>query len=97
MAWAQFQKSEDATYQDYERVNEAMDVDNNPPEGLIIHAAGEVNGKWKLVDVWESEAAFEKFRDERLMPAVIQAMGQEVVDAGPPATESFEVKHLVKP
>ena len=29
------------------------------------------------------------------MPAVIQAMGEEAVAAGPPPQESFEVKHLV--
>jgi hypothetical protein len=97
MAWAQFQKAEDTAYEDYERVNEAIGVDDNPPDGLIVHAAGEVDGRWLLVDIWESQAAFEKFRDERLMPAVVQVLGQEAVDAGPPPTESFEVKHMVKP
>ena len=62
-----------------------MNVDDDPPEGLIVHAAGEVDGKWRLVDVWESEAAYERFRDSRLMPAVVAALGQEAVDAGPPA------------
>lgn len=68
MPWAQFQKAQDATWDDYERVSEAMDVENNPPEGLIVHAAGEQDGKWRIVAVWESEAAWHRFRDERLMP-----------------------------
>jgi hypothetical protein len=44
-----------------------------------------------------SEAAYNRFREERLMPAVIKAMGEEAVAAGPPPQESFEVKHLVNP
>jgi hypothetical protein len=47
--------------------------------------------------VWESQAAYERFREERLMPAVGQAMGDEAVNAGPPPEESFEAKHIVKP
>ena len=74
-----------------------MGADENPPEGLIVHAAGEENGKWRSVAVWESQAAFERFRDERLLPAARQALGDEMLDAGPPPQESFEVKHIVKP
>jgi heme-degrading monooxygenase HmoA len=85
------------TWSDYEKVTQALNVDGDPPPGLIVHAAGEVDGKWRSVDVWESEADYNRFREERLMPAVIQAMGEEAVAAGPPPQESFEVKHLVTP
>jgi len=97
MAWIQIQKAQEATWADYERISEALDVDEHPPEGLILHAAGEEDGHWRSVDVWESEAAFERFRNERLMPAVVEIMGDAAVAAGPPPTESFEAKHLVKP
>jgi heme-degrading monooxygenase HmoA len=97
MTWVQIQKAQEATWDDYERVAKAVGVDGNPPEGLIVHAAGEENGKWRSVDVWESEAAYQRFRDERLMPAVREAMGEAAIAAGPPPQESFEVKHLVKP
>lgn len=97
MTWVLIQKAEDATWDDYERVAKAVGVDDNPPEGLIMHAAGEENGKWRMVDIWESESAYQRFRDQRLMPAVREAMGEAAVAAGPPPQESFEVKHLVKP
>ena len=97
MAWVLIQKAQEASWADYERVSHAVGGDENAPEGLILHAAGEENGRWRSVSVWESEAAYERFRDERLMPAVRQAMGDEVVDAGPPPQESFEAKHIVKP
>ena len=94
MAWALVQEATEMTWSDYEKVTQALNVDADPPAGLIVHAAGEVDGKWRSVDVWESEADYNRFREERLMPAVIQAMGEEAVAAGPPPQESFEVKHL---
>ena len=97
MAWLQYQKAQEATWEDYERVQKAIGIADNPPEGLILHAAGEEDGRWRMVNVWESEAAFERFRDERLMPAVREAMGEAAIAAGPPPEESFEVKNLVKP
>ena len=97
MAWALVQTATEMTWSDYEKVTQALSVDADPPAGLIVHAAGEVDGKWRSVDVWESEADYNRFREERLMPAVIQAMGEEAVAAGPPPQESFEVKHLVNP
>ena len=97
MAWVQIQKAQEMGWAAYEQVARAVRVDENPPDGLIIHAAGEENGKWLSVDVWESEADYQRFREERLMPAVRQVMGDEMADAGPPPQESFEAKHVVKP
>jgi hypothetical protein len=98
MAWVQIQKAQEMGWEAYEQVARAVGADENPPDGLIIHAAGEQpNGKWLSVDVWESEAAYERFREERLMPAVRQMLGDEAADAGPPPQESFEAKHVVKP
>jgi hypothetical protein len=97
MAWALVQSATEMTWSDYEQVTQALNVDADPPSGLIVHAAGEVDGKWRSVDVWESEADYNRFREERLMPAVIRAMGEEAVAAGPPPQESFEVRHLVNP
>ncbi len=97
MAWALIQQSTEATWADYEEIVKALNVDANPPAGLIVHAAGEVNGKWQSVDVWESQADYDRFREERLMPAVIQAMGEEAVAAGPPPQQSFDVKHIANP
>jgi hypothetical protein len=51
MAWALVQQATEWTWSDYERVAQAVDVDTNPPRGLIVHAAGEVDGKWRSVDV----------------------------------------------
>jgi hypothetical protein len=44
-----------------------------PVEGLLVHAAGQGEKGFRVVDVWESEDAFGRF-GEKLMP-VLQAVG----------------------
>ena len=46
-----------------------------PVEGLLVHSAGEAEGGFRVVDVWESEEAAQRF-GERLMP-VLQEVGVE--------------------
>lgn len=44
---------------------------SNPPQGLVatFGAPGE-HGGWRVVDVWESQADWESFRDDTLIPVV---------------------------
>ena len=95
MTWVQIQRAEEATWEDYERV--AAAVGDTPPPGLLLHAAGEVDGHWQAVSVWESKEAFEAFREERIVPAVTGALGDDLAAAGPPPSEWFEVRHLIGP
>jgi hypothetical protein len=44
-----------------------------PVEGLLVHAAGQGEKGFRVVDVWESEDAFRRF-GEKLMP-ILQAVG----------------------
>ena len=39
------------------------------PEGMLGHTAGKTAKGWCVVDIWESEAAFAKFRESRLEAA----------------------------
>ncbi len=91
MAWAHVQRAEQATWEDYERVARALG--DEPIEGLLTHAAGEIDGRWIAVSTWESKEACEGFRATRLMPAVVSVLGEEFATAGPPPEEWFEVKH----
>ncbi len=93
MAWVLVQKATEATWDDYERVRALVGDDR--PEGLVCHAAGEDGGTWRAVSVWESEDAYARFRDEKLMPAVKQAFGDDPTMQNPPPQESFEAKHLI--
>ena len=40
-----------------------------PPTGAIFQVAGPAEGGWRVITVWESREAQERFRDERLIPA----------------------------
>ena len=82
----------------YDAVDREMDVDGNPPPGLIFHWVGEVDGKWTITDVWESREAYDTFNAERLTPAietVAAAAGMEA-DAEQRTIEA-SVHHFIKP
>jgi hypothetical protein len=95
MPWVQIQKAAQAKWEDYERVQAALDG-GGKPDGLIYHAAGEqTDGRWQAVSIWESEEHYNRFVQDRIVPAVRQALGDEMADAGPPPSESFETKHVI--
>jgi hypothetical protein len=81
----------------YDGVSAAMDLENDPPAGLIFHWAGEVDGKWTVTDVWESRDAHARFRDERLLPAIREVSGMDPAGGPQPTTDEFEVHNYVKP
>lgn len=47
-----------------------LDAENSPPAGGWLRMAGPMAGGWRIVTLWDSEADFERFRDERLVPAL---------------------------
>jgi len=47
------------------------EVGDWPVPGLLVHAAGQGPNGFRVVDVWESEAAMQKFAD-KLMPIMKQ-------------------------
>jgi hypothetical protein len=49
----------------------AMDLEGSPPAGARIRMAGPTADGWRIVSLWDSEADFERFRDERLAPALV--------------------------
>jgi|SRR6266545_8370656 len=89
---------EQSTPEIYDAVAAKLDVENDPPAGMIVHTASAMEGGGvRIVDVWESQEAFEKFRDERLMPALQAVLSEKgITPAGPPTYEFSELHHLVK-
>ncbi len=76
--------------EEFERVDAAIDVRGNHPEGLIFSASGPVEGGWRVIDVWESRAHFDAFAAERIGPAAA-ATGATVQ----PDIEEFPVHEYV--
>ena len=79
----------------YDGVEEALDLASDPPEGLLFHWAGEVDGNWTITDVWESRQAYDKFSDERLGPAIRSVAGEDAPDGPRPTISEFAVHNYV--
>ena len=77
----------------------AAEIGNTAPEGLIVHTAGfdHDRGVFRILDVWESREAGQKFIDETLMPIIERmASGALEGDFAPTATEYwYELHHVL--
>ena len=67
----------------YDRLNQEMDIESNPPEGLMSHHAAAADDEMIIFDVWESQNHFERFMNERLMPAFEKIGGGPPPEGGP--------------
>lgn len=62
------------------------------PAGLIVHlAVDRPEGGLRYIDVWRSEADFERFADERLHPVVHGLLREVFGDDLPPEPERTEL------
>lgn len=52
------------------------------PPGLLAHVSGPTEEGWRVINVWESQEAFHKFRSERLMRAAGLAAQSDGFDPG---------------
>src|SRR6516162_541555 len=76
----------------YNQVMRALDFDNKPPSGGIFHVAGFMGNTMRVLDIWESQQAFEKFQKERLAPAL-----QKVGITSQPKVQFFPVHNIYTP
>ena len=67
----------------YEAVTGKVMPGGELPDGCELHIAGPVEQGWRVITVWESREDFDRFREEKLLPAVRELTGGE----GPPRVE----------
>jgi quinol monooxygenase YgiN len=60
------------------------------PSGCIVHTASEVDGRVRIVDVWESQQDIDNFFQSTLGPAFAK-LGVEAEQ--PEITEPFDIWH----
>jgi hypothetical protein len=69
------------TVDSYREMNRKMfggnDAPDTPPQGLILHTAGEVGGALRIFDVWETREDFERFVEEFVRPVMGDVEGPE--------------------
>ena len=65
------------------------------PEGLVAHLAIRQTGGLRYIDVWESQADWERFRDEHVNPIVLQMLDKHGIErpSEPPPHEAIDVVH----
>jgi hypothetical protein len=80
-------------------VTEEMGVENDPPEGMIVHTHFEKDGRAHIVDVWDSAEAHQRFVDSRLSPAMAKVaanLGIDTAAAGAPEMSITDVHRMVR-
>ena len=88
MAVAFLQELAGATQEQYDQVVETLR--GQTAQGRIFHVAGPIEGGWRIVDVWESQEAVNKFFQEQLGPAL-----QEVGLAAATPPQFWPVHHML--
>jgi hypothetical protein len=63
------------TLQDYDAICKALNFPGDWPDGLQVHASTEVDGRLRVMDMWESRGQFDQFVQSRLQGAMGEAMG----------------------
>ena len=63
------------TAEQMDKLNAAIDPDGNPPDGIIFHSSGPVDGGWGVIDFWKSREHFDRFSAERIGPAMAAPSG----------------------
>ena len=95
MAFIRMVQPPNVTADTYEKVNAELGVDGDPPPGLLLHCGGEVDGKWQIVDVWETREQAERFYEERLPKAIEAVLGMVPPDPG--RSMEYELHTVVRP
>jgi hypothetical protein len=67
----------------YEAVSGRAMPGDQLPKGCQLHIAGPVEQGWRVITVWESREVFDRFREEKLLPAIRELAG----DHGTPDVE----------
>lgn len=75
----------------YDRVVARLNLKGRTYKGGLFHVAGATDDGVRIVDVWESQAAFDAFLEQKLAPA-LEAEGME-----PPQVKSWEVHSTLTP
>jgi hypothetical protein len=75
------------TQDGYEQVGAALGL-TEAPAGILHHSCGAIDSGWRVVDIWESQAAWDAFLDGVYLPAVRSLGGAE-----PSRRESMETHH----
>jgi hypothetical protein len=73
---------EQANQEFFDKVSEKV-MSGGKPEGLQVQIAGPSGSGWRVITVWDSEDQFRAFRNEKLLPAFREIIGDHGVAPEP--------------
>jgi hypothetical protein len=56
------------TVEQYDAIMADMNLGGQTPPHAVLHFAGPAEGGWRVVDVWETQEAFDEFARTSIMP-----------------------------
>jgi hypothetical protein len=81
----------EATPEEYDQVNEKLGEET--PEGAIFHVACDLGGgRMRAVDAWESVEHFQKFVQDKLIPAIAEVNPDAPQAAEPEIREIYDLQ-----
>jgi hypothetical protein len=83
------------TQEHYVAIHDHLDIEERPPEGLIFHSSGPIDGGWGVLVVWHNRNAFDQFAHSKLMLAVAE-LGDRGFPA-PPEISEFPIHNYMTP
>ena len=94
MAIAMLMELTGATPEQYDALNREMDLTQQTlPDGLVSHVAARSDDGLVIFDVWESREAFDRFVQERVMPAAQKVLGPDAPQMQPRLLEIHNEFH----
>lgn len=73
MAIAVMSETPGVTAEQFEALQQRLDLVANPPRGAVAQMAGAAEGGWRVISVFDSQEAWDEFYRDRLAPALQQA------------------------
>lgn len=82
----------------YDELESRVRVGANHPLGLMMHAAGDADGVFQIIEVWATEEHAQRYESDRLGPALneIRADGAAASDSAASVTV-YDAHYLVTP
>jgi hypothetical protein len=65
----------DHSIEAYEKISERLGARANPPKGFLMHSAGHTGEGFRIFEVWETQADFDVFVVDRLLPVLRESTG----------------------
>jgi hypothetical protein len=81
----------------YDAVSTKVGVEGSPPDGLVLHCAGDADGSWQIVEIWDSQEHATRFDEARLGPVIGEVVGPDAPNRADAKITAYELHNLVTP